>query len=382
MVNFVLMMQVDFSDIQILILVVFSLGILAQIGYYLFFFSKLAFFKRPPESISTNIPLSVIISARNEYENLEKNLTSILEQDYPEFEVIVVNDCSWDDSQKLLEYYQEQYPKLKICTLIEQEKYPTGKKFALTIGIKAAVYEHLVFTDADCSPASNQWLKLMAQGFNGGKEIVIGYSPYKPASGLLNLFIRFEGALTGMAYFSASLAKNTFMGVGRNLAYTKSLFFKQKGFAGHQHILSGDDDLFVNDAATPNNVQVQIHPDSFVFTDAKKDYESWSRQKSRHVSTGKYYKAKHQVLLGGFYTGLLVFYVGLGLSLGFQIDWKLVLSLYGFKILVQFMISYMAFNKLGQKNISWFLPILDVLYLFYIYIFGLKGLFTKKRKIW
>ena len=375
-------MQVELSDIQILMLVIFCLGLLAQLGYYLFFYSKLAFYKNPTETSNTSIPLSVIISARNEYENLEKNLSSILEQDYPNFEVIVVNDCSWDDSQKLLEYYQEQYPKLKICTLIEQEKYPTGKKFALTIGIKAATYEHLVFTDADCSPASNQWLRHMAAGFANGKEIVLGYSPYKPASGLLNLFIRFEGAMTGMAYFSAALAKNTFMGVGRNLAYTKSLFFRRKGFAGHQHILSGDDDLFVNEAATPANVAVQIHPDSFVFTDAKKTMEAWSRQKSRHVSTGKYYKAKHQVLLGGFYSGLLVFYVGLSLSLGFQTDWRLVLSLYGFKVIVQFVISYMSFGKLGQKNIAWFIPILDLFYLFYIYIFGLKGLVTKKRKIW
>ena len=375
-------MQVELSDIQILMLVIFCLGLLAQLGYYLFFYSKLAFYKNPTETSNTSIPLSVIISARNEYENLEKNLSSILEQDYPNFEVIVVNDCSWDDSQKLLEYYQEQYPKLKICTLIEQEKYPTGKKFALTIGIKAATYEHLVFTDADCSPASNQWLRHMAAGFANGKEIVLGYSPYKPASGLLNLFIRFEGAMTGMAYFSAAIAKNTFMGVGRNLAYTKSLFFRRKGFAGHQHILSGDDDLFVNEAATPANVAVQIHPDSFVFTDAKKTMEAWSRQKSRHVSTGKYYKAKHQVLLGGFYSGLLVFYVGLSLSLGFQTDWRLVLSLYGFKVIVQFVISYMSFGKLGQKNIAWFIPILDLFYLFYIYIFGLKGLVTKKRKIW
>lgn len=375
-------MQVELSDIQILMLVIFCLGLLAQLGYYLFFYSKLAFYKNPTETSNTSIPLSVIISARNEYENLEKNLSSILEQDYPNFEVIVVNDCSWDDSQKLLEYYQEQYPKLKICTLIEQEKYPTGKKFALTIGIKAATYEHLVFTDADCSPVSNQWLRHMAAGFANGKEIVLGYSPYKPASGLLNLFIRFEGAMTGMAYFSAALAKNTFMGVGRNLAYTKSLFFRRKGFAGHQHILSGDDDLFVNEAATPANVAVQIHPDSFVFTDAKKTMEAWSRQKSRHVSTGKYYKAKHQVLLGGFYSGLLVFYVGLSLSLGFQTDWRLVLSLYGFKVIVQFVISYMSFGKLGQKNIAWFIPILDLFYLFYIYIFGLKGLVTKKRKIW
>ena len=376
------MMQLELSELQILFLIIFSIGILGQIGYYLFFYSKLAFYKLPIENQSPNFPISVIISARNEYENLEKNLTSILEQDYPDFEVIVVNDCSWDDSQKLLEYYQEQYPKLKICTIIEQEKYPTGKKFALTIGIKAAIHEHLVFTDADCTPASKNWLKHMASGFTNGKEIVLGYSPDRRTSGLLNLFIRYDCAYTGMAYFSAALQNNAFMGVGRNLAYTKTLFFKHKGFAGHQHILGGDDDLFVRDAANPTNVSVQLNPESFVLTDAKKTYEEWNRQKSRHHSTGKYYKIRHQVLLGGFYAGLLFFYLGLGLTLGSLVDWRLILLLYGVKMIVQFVISYMAFNKLKQKNIVWFIPLLDILYLFFVYIFGFKGLVTKKRKIW
>jgi hypothetical protein len=160
------------------------------------------------------------------------------------------------------------------------------------------------------------------------------------------------------------------------------LFFKHKGFAGHQHILGGDDDLFVRDAANPTNVSVQLNPESFVLTDAKKTYEEWNRQKSRHHSTGKYYKIRHQVLLGGFYAGLLFFYLGLGLTLGFLVDWRLILLLYGVKMIVQFVISYMAFNKLKQKNIVWFIPLLDILYLFFVYIFGFKGLVTKKRKIW
>jgi cellulose synthase/poly-beta-1,6-N-acetylglucosamine synthase-like glycosyltransferase len=155
--------MLEMSNSWILILVIlFVLMALAQILYYLIVFSRLAFYKAKPVSQKVQLPpVSIIIAARNEYKNLEKNLKLVLEQDYPNFEVIVVNDCSWDDSQKLLEYYQEQYSSLKVCQLIEQEKYPTGKKFALTIGIKAASHEHLFFSDADCIPASNQWLRLM-----------------------------------------------------------------------------------------------------------------------------------------------------------------------------------------------------------------------------
>lgn len=377
------MLQTDFSEIQIWFLVVLGLGLIAQLVYFFGLFSKLAFLKKDSLQKSAKTPaISVIIAARNEYENLERNLKSILEQDYPNFEVIVVNDCSWDDSQKLLEYYQEVYPQLKICKLIEQEKYPTGKKFALTIGIKAALNEYLVFTDADCQPASNQWLRGIASAFSEGKELVLGYSPYKSYSGLLNLFIRYEGAITSLFAFSSAIANNPILGIGRNLAYTKSLFFKHKGFAGHQHILSGDDDLFVNEAGTSTNVAICIEQDTFVSTEPKKSFEAWSRQKSRHVSTGKFYKPKHQVLLGSYYAGLLVFYAGILGALIVQTDWKWVLMVYGLKTLSQGLVFFFALKKLKQQHLVWFIPVLDLLYVFYIYLFGLKGLVTKKRKIW
>ncbi|MCA0426165.1 MAG: glycosyltransferase [Bacteroidetes bacterium] len=377
------MLQTDFSDIQIWFLVVLGLGLLAQLYYFFGLFSKLAFLKVESLPVSAELPpVSVVIAARNEYENLERNLKAILEQDYPNFEVVVVNDCSWDDSQKLLEYYQEVYPNLKICKLIEQEKYPTGKKFALTIGIKAALHEHLVFTDADCQPAGNQWLRGIMASFTQGKEIVLGYSPYKSYSGLLNLFIRYEGALTSLFAFCSALANNPILGIGRNLAYTKTIFFRHKGFANHQHILSGDDDLFVNEAATSSNVGICLNPESFVGTEPKKTMDAWSRQKSRHVSTGKFYQPKHQALLGAYYAGLLIFYTGIVGGLLVHTDWKWILIGYGLKTLSQGIVFFLALRKLKQQHLVWFIPILDLLYVFYIYLFGLKGLFTKKRRIW
>lgn len=360
-----------------------GLSTLIQLYYYWFVFGKLAFYKIPKITNDSNLPpVSIIISARNEYRNLEKNLTSFLTQDYPEFEVIVVNDCSWDDSQKLLEYYQENYSHLKVCKLIEQEKYPTGKKFALTIGIKAAQYEHLFFTDADCEPASNQWLRLMQSKFEPSKEIILGFSPYKKTSSFLNLFIRYEGVLTAIAYFSAALRHQAFMGVGRNLGYTRQLFFKHKGFASHQHILSGDDDLFVNQAATKNNVAIQLNPDSFIYTEAKKNISDWVRQKTRHVSTGKYYKTKDKLFLGLYYASMLLFYLGLGFAIFFRVEPILLLVTYGLRLLSQLIIYYLILKKLKSMSLIWFIPILDIIYLFYSWIFGIKGLFTKQKKIW
>lgn len=363
--------------------IVFALASFIQVVYYLFVFSRLSFYKPKIQEKSSNLPpVSVIIAARNEYKNLEKNLKFILEQDYPNFEVIVVNDCSWDDSQKLLEYMQEQYSHLKVCQLIEQEKYPTGKKFAITIGIKAAQHEQVFFTDADCIPASTQWLRLMQSEFVGNTEIVLGYSPYRKRNSLLNLFIRYESTFTAMAYFSAALGKHAFMGVGRNLAYTRSLFFKHKGFASHQHVLSGDDDLFVNEAATPNNVRIQLDPQSFVFTEPKRTFDSWQMQKIRHNSTGKLYKTKDKLFLGGYYSSLFIFYSLFTLLLFTSFDFRIILGIFGFRYLVQTVIFYGVYKRLKSMSLIWFTWLLDVLFLFYIYIYGTLGLFRKHKKIW
>jgi len=356
---------------------------LLQLLYIWVVFGKFAFYKPQPESFHHEAPVSVIIAARNEFENLEKNLPSILEQDYPNFEVVVVNDCSWDDSQKLLEEYQSKYPNLKVSQLIEQEKYPTGKKFALTIGIKAAKHDLLLFTDADCAPASNQWLRQMQSAFKPGKEIVLGFSPYQSGPGFLNMYIRFETLMTAMFYFSLALMKNAFMGVGRNLAYHKELFFKHKGFASHQHIMSGDDDLFVNAAATPTNVAIQISPESFVYTEPKKTFSAFSRQKSRHLTTGKYYKRNHKIWLGLFYSSHLLFYVSIiALAILQPMWWPLIVGLYGIRLLSQLLVYYYSANKLKCTRLIWAVPLLDFIYVIYIFSYGTKGLFTRKRKTW
>jgi biofilm PGA synthesis N-glycosyltransferase PgaC len=354
---------------------------LIQIIYTWLVFSKFAFYKPTSFQSDKEVPVSIIIAARNESKNLQQNLPAILEQDYPHFEVVVVNDCSWDDSKAILEEMQLQYKHLKVSNLIEQEKYPTGKKFALTIGIKAAANEHMLFTDADCMPASNQWLRLMQQQFTSGKEIVLGYSPYKRYGGLLNLYIRFETLLTAMFYFSFALNKNTLMGVGRNLAYQKGVFFRHKGFASHSHLLSGDDDLFVNQAATPTNVAIQINPDSFVYTEPKRDFTAYSRQKTRHLSVGKYYQKKHKRALGVYYASHFLFYAALVTLLVLDIhQWEMALGIYLLRLISQEVVFYLSAKKLKCTQVLWFLPILDILFVFYMLNFGTKGLLSKESK--
>jgi len=362
-----------------------ALGIFTTVLLYYYFavFGKFAFFKPQPAPNNRLEPVSVIIAARNEFENLQKNLISILEQDYPEFEVVVVNDCSWDGSQTWLEELQKFQPRLKISQIIEQEKYPTGKKFAITIGIKAAKHNLLLFTDADCEPASNQWIRNMQSRFTPGKDIVLGFSPYRKRKGFLNQFIRFETLITAQFYLSMALRNNPFMGVGRNLAYRKDLFFKHKGFASHQHIMSGDDDLFINQAATNTNVAIEIDSASFVNTDAKTTFESWSNQKSRHMTTGKYYKTQHKRVLGTYYSAIILFYAFVATNLFVNIyTWPIVVGIFAFKYISQSVVFYFSGKKLKYQSLVFNLLVLDVVYLLYIIIYGTKGLFSKNRKQW
>lgn len=371
------------SAIEILLLAILVIAALVQLYYTFGVFGKIAFYKQEPSPKHETEPVSVIIAARNEYENLQKNLRSILEQDYPNFEVIVVNHCSWDESQKLLEGMQTEYPHLKISQLIEQDKYPTGKKFAITIGIKAAKNDLLVFTDADCVPQSNQWLRHIQSRFTTGKEIVLGFSPYNKYSGFLNLYIRFEALMTALFYLSAPLLHNAFMGVGRNMAYRKELFFRSKGFAGHQHIMSGDDDLFINANATAHNVAIDINPESFVYTEPKRTFEKWSHQKTRHLTTGKYYKAKHQRFLGLYYASLMLFYASITALIVINIKlWIVVLSIYLLRHISQQIIFWFASKKFKCTQVFWFVPALDFLYVFYLIIFGTRGLFARNPKQW
>lgn len=362
-----------------------ALGLVALmlLVYYFGVFGKLAFYKPQPAYRNNTEPVSIIIAARNEMDNLERNLIPILEQDYPDFEVVVVNDCSWDGSQAWLEELQKTQPRLKVSQLIEQEKYPTGKKFALTIGIKAAKYDQLLFTDADCEPTSNQWLRLMQSQFTTGKDIVLGFSPYRKQPGFLNRFIRFETLITAQFYLSMALMGKPFMGVGRNLAYRKELFFKHKGFASHQHIMSGDDDLFVNEAATSTNTAIQIDPAAFVFTDAKKTFSGWSNQKSRHMSTGKYYKTSHKRMLGAYYAAMMLFYALVAANLLVNIyAWPFVVGIFAVKFISQTIVFYLSGKKLKYQSIAYGLLLLDFVYVFYLLVYGTKGYFTKNRKQW
>ena len=361
---------------------VLAFAFLFQLYYFLFVHLKLRTYSIVHQEESKNLlPVSVIVCARNEEANLTEFLPFILEQDYPDFEVVVVNDCSSDDSEWVLKTFGEKYKHLSIVNIKEHVRYKHGKKFAVTLGIKAAKHEHLIFTDADCKPASNQWIKHMASKFDVGIEIVIGYSPYIKQKGVLNLLIRFEAFRTAMNYLAYSLKKKTYMGVGRNLAYTKSLFFKGKGFASHMHIQSGDDDLFVNQNATKDNTAICIHPDAHVWSVPNTRIRNYNRQKARHRIASKAYKSKHKRMLTTQILSAIVFYIALFTCFVlYPYYWQYILGAYLLRLLIQIVLYLPIMKKLKVVDILPFLPILDILYYFMAAINGFLALFKRQVK--
>lgn len=331
-------------------------------------------------SSTQHLPVSVIICARNEAQNLQENLPLILTQTYLDFEVIVVNDCSVDDSAHILNQFKTLHSNLKVVTVTEHKRFKTGKKFALTMGIKAATNEYLLLTDADCKPSSNQWIELMQSGFSGQKEIVLGYSPYRKTSGFLNTFIRFETVKTAISYLSAALHHKPYMGVGRNLAYTKTLFFWSKGFAAHLHLLSGDDDLFINQNATAINTAIQISPEAQTFSETKNGIVAYYRQKRRHMGVGKYYKAQNRALITLDALSGFLFYIFLTVLLILKFELWIVTGIFIFRFMVQCFFYPAIFKKLDAADLVWWFPILDLFYYVYLNVFGVVGSVTKNLK--
>lgn len=372
-------MEATLSYVEI-ITGILSFFFILQLYYYLRYFSAISFYKKSDNALKKTLPVSVVIAARNESNNLQEFLESILIQDYPEYEVVVVNDCSYDNSSDVLKGYQARFPHLKVVELEEDDKYKHGKKFALTLGYKAAKYEHLLLTDADCMAVSKNWIRSMQAQFTDGKEIVIGHSPYIKTKGFLNAFSRFETFFTAFQYISFSLRKNTYMGVGRNLAYTKTLFFKNKGFASHMHILSGDDDLFVNENATKTNVSVCIEPDSFIYTPSKTTWTDYYIQKLRHLHVGVEYKRSHTISLSLISGSALLFWISLVIAFVFQLPIEISLGFLMAKLIVSGIFYFPAMKKLGVKDLFPFYPILEILYFLIIPFWALVSLIIKPKK--
>ncbi len=355
--------MVQITDNPLLLLpALFALAFIVQMVYYLGIYSAIVFYRDKSQAPNQYPPVSVIICAKNEEVNLERHLPLILEQDYPEFEVVVVNHGSADDTDMVLTRYQNQYGHLKFTELQRDQKFNHNKKLAVALGIKKASYEWLLFTDADCYPAGRNWIRSMAGRFDQNTSLVLGYGGYEAQGGWLNKLIRLDTLTIALQYFSYALRGIPYMGVGRNLAYRKSLFFNNKGFAGHYHLQSGDDDLFVNQTAHKHNTRIQINQEAKIISKPHQSFDRWFFQKKRHLTTSPHYKKQSRFLLLTEVFSRLAFYGAFVLSLVYWPEgYPFLLTIFGIRLMLQ-IFDYKSFmNRVGEKNLLLLVIFYDIL---------------------
>ncbi|MFM2386727.1 MAG: hypothetical protein RL660_1484 [Bacteroidota bacterium] len=360
-------------DVPALLALVFAAFALIQIFYVLWFFLRLAIYKQKPAENESLPPVSLIICAKNEEDNLKQRAEAWITQDYfsvdgsHNFEVLIVDDNSEDGSAFFYNELREKYPKhVRILQLRQEAKGIKGKKFPLSMGIKEAKYEHLLLTDADCTPASDQWLKIMAARYdNASTHVVLGYSGFTRVEGFLNKWIRWETLHTAIQYFSYALAGKPYMGVGRNLSYKRSNFLANKGFGSHSQLISGDDDLFINEIANSSNTRICIDKDAFTTSMPKTNYDAWWYQKSRHVSTARMYKTEHRFLLGLYSFSHSMFWLLFIPALFCSFLWPITLGMFVARILLHWIVVSICAAKLNEKDLMASIPLFDFLTLYY-----------------
>lgn len=365
--------------IPTLIIVLFGLATVIQCWYWAIVFSKMARWKPDNNPAPEPVPVSIIICAKNEAENLKKNLGHFLSQNYPFFEVVVVNDNSTDETLNVLLEFQKEHPILHIVNREQPDPKQVGKKFALAEGITKATNNVLLLSDADCTPRNYDWLRSMQSFLTEDKSIVLGYGPYFKEKTVLNTFIRYETVWTAIQYFSFALWGYPYMGVGRNMMYRKSLFFEAGGFQSHEHIASGDDDLFINAIAHLNNTTVNIDERSFVHSEPKRTWKAWYRQKTRHYSTSTAYRPTHKVLLG-LLSASHFGHLFLGTFLFFLGYFPIFLVGYIIRMSIILLVSRFILRRLDEYSLWFWLPVLDVAMVFYYIIFAPILFFGSKNR--
>jgi len=356
----------------------FLVAVSVQLLYFLIYTVAVGSHKSKPKSSTNGEPTSIIVCAFNELENLKVLIPKLLSQDYDQFEIIIVNDQSTDGTYVYLMELKTKHPQIKMVQVDHTPDHFSRKKYGLTLGVKAASHERLIFTDADCYPNDDSWISSMSNQYSDQTQIVLGASLYESKKGVLNKFIQFDTYWTAIQYLGLAIAGLPYMGVGRNLSYRKSLFLDHKGFSEHQKVIGGDDDLFVNTHANRRNTTVSLGASALTYSYPKTSWSGLWKQKIRHLSVGKFYKLKHHIILGIYSLTNLLFWVsGVGLIFAEPeiagIGWLL-------RVVMIFIMFFVTSRKLGQRFSPLILPLLDIVYLFYYIAITVATVFTKKTK--
>ncbi|MEQ8473742.1 MAG: glycosyltransferase [Marinoscillum sp.] len=322
-----------------------------------------------------NLPVSVIVCARNEFESLRELIPQLLHQKAVSFELIVVLDRCTDSSESFLQSITD--PRLKMIVQNDLPPNWDGKKYAITQGINLAKHSWVVLTDADCVPQSENWLSTFQGLMNKDIELILGASPYKDEKNFLSTLIQYETFQTAIHYLSAAINKNAYMGVGRNIAYTREAFYRAGGFSGFEHVTGGDDDLLVQRISCKTNTRVNIGTESLTYSFPKRTWKEYLTQKTRHLSVGKFYRSKFK----GEHTFRSFIHAGIWMSFLYLISfstypWRIIVP-YGLLVLIKGLFFAKIATKTGMPlQISRY-PVMDLIYAVFLPLIAIRALLER-----
>lgn len=330
-----------------------------QIIYYLTF-SSLFFKSKKTNKINTKPPISLLIFVKNSAAYLEKNLTYFLNQDYPEFEILLIDNCSSDDTDEVLEKIKTKHKKVRIINVENNESFWANKKYTYTLAIKAAKYNHLLFSEIIAKPISKNWILEMSNQISDKKSLVLGYTKHNTSKGFMNLLIRFNDVLDALKAFTFTKFNTPFRASAYNFSFTKDNFFRVNGFIKHIKINYGKDDLFLRDAYFKKNTSFSIDEDSFVEITKEKTFKDWFSAQKRNSFLQNHYKLNHQILLF-LYTITKLGSLTLGITLLFFYPYKIILCIIGFYFLVKTIVLALATKKFKEPKIIFLFPFLEII---------------------
>lgn len=372
----------NFDTIGFYFAIILGIIVIFQIFYYLIVYGRVAFFKENKSKTNDNTnffpSVSVVMCVKDDAYNLEKTLPIILEQEYPNFEVVVVNDASKDETEYVLRVLQEIYPNLNVVNLFKNVNGFLGKKYPLSLGIKSAKNEIILFTESDTKPQNYNWISSMVKGFQANKEIVLGFTNFVQKPTFLSTLMQYENQTLAMNFLGNAILNNPYMGQGRNLAYKKEFFFDSGGFISQYNVSVGEDDLFINKNANSKNTTVILNKESINLSSPKEKTEEWIIQKKRHFKSLSHFKLKDRLISTIIPFTTFLIYVLLILSILFQFPWEYIVMALVLKYTIQIIIYYKSSKTLGTKQVAFISPFLEVLFLLINTTIRFFTLFTKK----
>ncbi|MDR3366019.1 MAG: glycosyltransferase [Prevotellaceae bacterium] len=263
----------------------FVLCTLVQLYYYLIHFGRVVRFRsKSGKEKGVQPPVSIVICSKNEQHNLKKNLPLFLRQDYPHFEVVVVNDGSTDESEMLLYELKQEYTNLQITTIEQDRKFVHDRKLAITVGIKAARYDAIIFTEPDCTPNSDKWLSAMQHAFGKGGEVVISYCRSTSRRGIAGKIMRSDSVFSALFSLCAAIKGKPYRGSIKNMGLSQALFFRNKGFASYSAYPRSEETVFLCRNANRKNTRVTLAHDAILASSQKLTFGQWFQQKCIYTS--------------------------------------------------------------------------------------------------